>query len=174
MIEIPLTQGKTAIVDDDDADLGTVKWFVRRVAHKSSYKWYAGRVGHKVNYKCPLIHMHRVVLERMIGRSLEKGEFADHINHDGLDNRRINLRVANHAENVHNQRVQNVRKTSCYKGVSWQKARGKWQAEVTMNRKRRYLGLFDTEDGAAKAYDAAAKQLFGEFCSPNFPMEGRS
>ena len=90
----------------------------------------------------------------------------DHRNGDGLDNRRANLRPADASQNGAN-RVR-LRGRSGYRGVT-RHACGRWQAAICVRGKRRYLGLYDTPEGAAQAYDAAAVAAFGEYERPNFP-----
>lgn len=88
----------------------------------------------------------------------------DHINGDSTDNRIVNLRECTHQQNHGNRKIQS--NLSGFKGVS--KKDGKWQARVCFNFKRHYLGLFNTAEEAAKAYDAKAKELHGEFARLNF------
>jgi hypothetical protein len=96
----------------------------------------------------------------------------DHINHDTLDNRRsANLRLATASQNQGNRKLQ-VGCASQYKGVCWHKNHNKWMSRITINKKVIYLGYFQDEIEAAKAYDEAAKIYFGEFALMNFP-EGR-
>lgn len=92
----------------------------------------------------------------------------DHVNHNGLDNRRINLRNVGPPENAANQRPQRGR-SSLFKGVSWHRATEKWAANIKVDGRRRHLGLFGIEEDAARAYDAAAYAAFGEYAFPNFP-----
>jgi len=92
----------------------------------------------------------------------------DHRNHDGLDNRRSNLRPVTHAQNLQNQRPRDGG-ASRHKGVHWHKQRQKWAAQITCDGKKRHLGMFATEGDAARAYDAAARELFGEYACLNFP-----
>jgi hypothetical protein len=96
----------------------------------------------------------------------------DHVNGDGLDNRRENLRVATHAQNASNRGVR-VNNTSGFKGVhANHSGRGKqWFAYITTNYKRQHLGMFGTAEEAARAYDAAAVRLHGEFARLNFPSD---
>jgi len=94
-------------------------------------------------------------------------EMLDHVDGDKLNNRIENLRPATHQQN--NQNRQSFRNsTSKYLGVSWSTADKKWRAQINLNRKQKYLGSFDDEIEAAKAYDAASEELFGEFANPNF------
>jgi hypothetical protein len=92
----------------------------------------------------------------------------DHINHDGLDNRRAYLRNCTIKQNNANSRsAKNA--SSKYKGVSWNKTRKKWAAYIKKDYKQLYLGLFENETEAAKVYDKMAKKLFGKFAQLNFP-----
>jgi len=95
--------------------------------------------------KCCTIRMHREVL------GLEKGDKrqGDHINHDKLDNRRENLRIVTCSENQQNRKGANRGSRSNHWGVHWHRKSGKWQAQVTLNRKHFYLGVFDSEEEAA-------------------------
>jgi hypothetical protein len=94
----------------------------------------------------------------------------DHINGNGLDNRRANLRPASAEENQRNQRK--THGTSRYKGVCWFKATKRWHAQIRTGGKRHHLGFYTEEVEAALAYDAAARNLFGDFAAVNFPMPG--
>jgi hypothetical protein len=100
------------------------------------------------------------------------GEFGtlqvDHINRDVRDNRRANLRLATHSENLVNSKKRSDSKTSHFKGVSWFKPMNSWRAHINLNRKQISLGYFDDEIEAAKAYDDAAKEIYGPFANPNF------
>ena len=89
----------------------------------------------------------------------------DHINGNGLDYRKCNLRVCTHQQNLQNQRIQ--KGVSKFKGVCWHKASQKWMAKIKHNYKTIYLGVFNNEIDAAKSYNKKAKELFGEFARLN-------
>lgn len=112
------------------------------------------------------VYAHRVIAERMIGRKLLGAERVDHINGNGTDNRRENLRVVTHAQNLMNR--PGWRKSSSkYKGVTFYKRDHKWQAKICPSGKTMHLGYFDQELDAAKAYNAAAMQHFGKYAVLN-------
>ena len=156
---IPLTQGKYAIVDPEDFErLNKHKWF----AVKSERTFYAGRTI-AAGKKFISVRMHREILHTP-GHLL-----VDHINHNGLDNRKANLRLATCAQNTYNRRRFRKDKSSKYTGLSWRKDRKKWTVIICCKRKNIIVGYFEDESQAAKAYDEAAKKYHGEFASLNFP-----
>lgn len=158
---IPLTQGKFAIVDCRDyAWLMQWKWYVVR----GTVTWYAQRK-QRHRGKQRAMWMHRLIA------ATPKELQTDHINHNGLDNRRGNLRPCTRSQNQHN-RLNTKHKDgvaySKYKGVRRQDT--KWQAMITVKGKAIRIGRFPSEIEAAKAYDQKAIELFGEFARPNFAL----
>jgi hypothetical protein len=93
--------------------------------------------------------------------------FVDHINGNGLDNRKSNLRICTHQQNCENSRKRK-KSFSKYKGVYWSKNAKKWVAQITIDGKSKHLGYFELEEDAAAAYDKAAVKYFGEFACLNF------
>lgn len=163
--EVPLygknAAGRVALVDDGDYDLVMqYRWRVyeRKQAGRRGLGPYAvtriTKDGRKVT-----LQMHVLIMGA-------KG--IDHINHDGLNNRRSNLRPATVAQNTRNSRPR-LGASSQYKGVHWATRDRRWRAAIKCDGKSKYLGTFWTERDAALAYDMAARELFGEYAVLNFP-----
>jgi hypothetical protein len=110
-----------------------------------------------------IVYLHQEILK------VPKGMVIDHINHDGMDNRRANIRPATRSQNLCNSRRRLGTKSSKYKGVSWKKQTCKWAARIGIDKREIHLGCFKNEIDAAKAYDEAAKKYHGEFACLNFP-----
>ncbi len=147
-----------ALVDDVDFDrVSEFKWSLINV---KSYGPYA------IHSHTKLL-MHRFILEAA------KGQSVDHVNGNGLDNRRQNLRFADTRQNAQNMRPKRGH-SSRFKGVMWEKDRSRWVARIQADGRYRNLGRFDDEHQAARAYDAAALEHFGEFALTNAQMFGRS
>jgi len=155
MKEIELTQGKVAMVDDEDfEELNKYKWHIDKQRNTSNV------VRYKRGVKRTRVYMHRAIA------NATEGMIVDHINGDGLDNRKSNLRVVIHRQNIQNM---NVKKTSTYTGVSWLENRGKWESRISINGKSKYLGLFDVEADAYAAYLKALKHI-RQICINNIPL----
>jgi hypothetical protein len=156
MVEIRLTKGYVAVVDDEDAHLARLNW----KASISSGVVYARRTFWLGNGKYGSESLHRVILRA------PPGVVVDHINGNGLDNRRANLRLASSAENSRNGRPR-AANHSGFRGVCLKK--GRWVAQISVDYQKRHLGLFETAEAAAHAYDASARELHGVFARLNFP-----
>ena len=161
---IPLTRGLYAIIDKCDYEqIHKYKWY----AKKGRNGWYAARnVTTPTGRKTVLMHI------EILG--VIEGYETDHWNHNGLDNRRSNLRHSTKKQNQQNQliRVKGSRYSSRYKGV--RKRYKGWEARICVNKKQISLGHYDGEDGevkAARAYDKAALECFGDFANLNFPED---
>lgn len=146
--KIPLTQGKFAIVDADDYE------------KLSQYKWHVSGKGDML-YACRTEGRRKIKMHRQI-LNAPPGMHCDHINHNGLDNRKANLRLCTPQQNSFNQRPRH-NGTSKYKGVFWSYKNRKWRAEIRLNGQKIHIGYFDYEQDAAIAYDDYAIELFGEF-----------
>lgn len=166
MKKIALSQGKYALIDDDDFELVSNYGWV----YDSGGFGYArgklriGRYGLRRGVKRfsgKRVRMHRLIMNPPQGVEI------DHINGDGLDNRRCNLRLATRAQQAHNMRKHRHSK-SPYKGVE-ALPYGRWRAGIRINGKALHLGCFASAEDAARVYDAAAIEHFGEFARPNFP-----
>lgn len=146
--EIPVGHGLFAIVDDEDFEaVAKLKWHLLP--------------GHRpgTGYAVTKMRMHRMIVDA------PPDMFVDHINGNPLDNRRCNLRLCTNAQNQQN--TQSRGGSSQYKGVSFNKKSGKWLAAFMYNGTRHYCGLWDTEEGAARAVDEKRRKACGSFASQN-------
>lgn len=156
--EIPLTQGKVALVDDEDYDsLCGHRWYAKKSPYGNT--WYAGR---KINRR-PVL-MHRVILKAPSGIPV------DHENGNGLDNRKVNLRLSTGSLNAQNRHCL-PSNTSGYRGVTFERRSKKWLAQIKHHFKNHYLGLHETPELAAEAYAKAAKSLFGDAANVSNPSD---
>lgn len=150
---IELTRGKIAIVDNDD------------YIYLSSKSWYADVAGYalrteKINGKKQAVWMHRLIMD------CPKNKFIDHVNGDRLDNRKVNLRVCEHRQNLANTKIRKDNVTG-FKGVSVTKRSTSFEAKIQHQGKNIYIGRFKDKLDAAKAYNQKAQELFGVFANLN-------
>ena len=157
MIEIELTRGMVTLIDDEA--IGLI----------SGYKWCANRIGRtfyamtnvRLNSgKKTSIYMHRKIMVPSLGLVV------DHLDGDGLNNTRKNLRVCTRGENAGRQKPQ-IGRTSRFKGVSWHKDRNKWESYIHFGGKKSLLGYFHSEREAATAYNEAAIGILGRLAVLN-------
>jgi hypothetical protein len=158
----PKAAGRVALVDDADyALVSQHKWFVQEEGRPGRHpsgpyaRTFLWRDGRRVG-----VMMHAMVTSR---------SGADHIDHDGLNNQRGNLRPGG-ARNHQNARGW-LSRTSSYKGVSWHTSGAKWRAQIRSPERPRHIGFFASEEEAARAYDKAATVAFGEYAVLNFPPD---
>lgn len=157
MRKIPLSQGKFALVDDDDYDfLIQWKWY----AHKERESYYAVRKSVRLNGKQKMIYMHHILLGTPVGMK------CDHQDRNSLNNQRRNLRIATNAQNLINRPSQSNNKLGI-KGVY--RVGNKFRASIIFKGKTIHLGAYSSLKEAGKAYDRKAKELFGDFAWLNFP-----
>lgn len=153
---VSLTQGYFAMVDDEDFErLSSIPWYAL-VLEKTVYA--CGRI--KAGGVTSRVYMHRVILDA------PRGMQVDHVDGNGWNNLRSNLRLATRAQN--NANMATRKGTSQFKGVYLRGDTGKWCARVKQHGDVTYLGCFTNEEDAARAYDAAAIRIFGEFARLNF------
>lgn len=161
MQKIPLSQGRFAMVDDEDYPL------------VSQYKWSCDR-GYAVRKitierrRYRLIYLHRLLT------NAQPGQVVDHRDGDRGNNTRQNLRICTARQNSRNRQAYTThvvkQKASPYKGVSRTKnTKDRWSALIVADGKRYRLGSHPTQEEAALAYDRKARELFGEFAQLNFP-----
>lgn len=157
---IRLSRGKYAIVDVGEYKrLSQYKWHVL----KGQRTFYASRrVQVEGGGRQRAVSMHREIIKA------KDGQCVDHINHNGLDNRKANLRLATRSQNAQNRRKPNNSSRSKYKGISFNKREKKWNARIQVDGKQKFLGFFRDEVEAAKAYDEAARKYHKEFAVVNF------
>ena len=154
MICIPLTQGKHAIIDNDDWEL------------VSGYNWRLTKPVRGIQYATVTVgkkgHRHSLRMHHLIVGKPPKGFDVDHIDGDTMNNTRANLRVCTHAQNCQNSRTRSDN-TSGYRGVYLHKQSGLWHARIHANGVKYSLQYHETPELAYEAYCKAAVKLHGEF-----------
>lgn len=155
---IALTRGYVVKVDADNYEvLSQFRWY----AKAKDRRVYAART-QRINGVSKTIMMHREIIE------VPDGMFVDHIDRNTLNNRRDNLRLATKSQNNWNTPARRGSNTSQFKGVHFDSHANKWIARIKAERRTVHIGLFVSEEEAARAYDNAAKQYHGEFAYLNF------
>lgn len=158
MIEIQLTKGQTAIIDDEDYELVSKhKW--QLTCSGSNNVFYAITTLYGKNGAKKTLRMHRLIM----GLTDPKVQ-CDHENGNGLDNRRGNLRVCTNGQNSCN-RGKTKNNTSGFKGVTWSKWNNKWAAQIQVHRRNIHLGYYHTPEAGHSAYCKAAEELHGDFAN---------
>lgn len=153
MKKISLTRGQFTLVDDEDFEfLNSFKWYFK--VHHHSQGYAARTIASRGERR--LVSMHRLLMKA------RDGDIVDHVNGDKLDNRKLNLRICNISQNNANCHTKNK---GGYKGVGC--IGKKFRASISINGKFLHLGMFDTKELAAKAYNVAAIKQFGEFAKLN-------
>jgi hypothetical protein len=157
-IRIPLTQGCYTVVDEIDRDFADIKLHAHFNNTSGPYAAKHGQTarGHRA------IVIHRIIMERILGRPLAKGEAVDHVDGDPLNNRRSNLRLCDHATNGANSKRRSDNKSG-FKGVCFHPTSGLWRAYIRPNGKQQSLGYYKTPEEAHEAYKKAAAEIYGEF-----------
>jgi len=162
MKQIPLTQGKFALVDDEDfEELSQLKWHATELG-KNWYAFHSYKPDTKLKGKKAWTQtsMHRIIMKFPVGL------YVDHINGNGLDNQKLNLRLCTpHQSSLHRPNMK--RGFSKYRGVCWHKRKKKWQAEIGHRGKLIYIGMYKTENDAAAAYNIEAERRFGDYATLN-------
>jgi len=168
---IPLTKGQVAVVDweDYDKDLRHFSWYAKKdrkgtfVAARSEFDLvrYANSPNPQDDHNKTVL-MHRQIASKMGLRNV------DHRDMDRLNNKRGNLRPCTQSQNLANSNKR-PHNTSGYKGVNWNTTAKMWSARLGFQNKRIFLGYFKTAEEAARVYDKAAVEHFGEFARTNFP-----
>lgn len=158
MKEIKLTQGYVALVDDEDYEMANFfSWHIM----KRKTNMYAGAQACRTNGKNKMITLHSIILP-----NIQVGNEIDHIDGNGLNCQKSNLRIVTHIQNMQNKKhIYN--KTSKYKGVCKAKGEKKYRCQIGINKKVVYIGKFDNAKEAALAYNEMAKKHFGEHAALN-------
>ncbi|MGO4470387.1 HNH endonuclease [Arthrobacter sp. M-10] len=165
MQKVQLSQSKVSIIDDIDEALNRYRW-----CYNNGYgvRSRPGRYGTRER-----VQLHVMVLERKLGRMLVRGEVVDHINHDRLDNRRANLRLATMATNQYNKPLQK-NNSSGFKGIQFRKdvsSPRKYEARIAYDGKVFCIGMYELAEEAAWMRDQWAIALHGEFAYTNFEYQ---
>jgi len=158
MKKIPLTRGKFALVDDEDfEELSKWNWFLN-IGTNTNYAERKTNCKEKKNGAKTSVRMHRFIMNP------PKNMQVDHIDHNGLNNTKKNLRICTPSQNKMNTQLPS-NNTSGFKGVHFHKRNKKWLAQIYVNKRRMYLGYFKSPEKAYKKYCDFAKLYYGEFAN---------
>jgi len=158
MKTINLGKGNVAYVDNEDYEkLLKFKWRLSKECNTC----YAVCNYSTGDGKQHTLRMHREIMKH------PKGFEIDHINHNGLDNRKKNLRICTRSQNARNRRGINKNNESGLLGVSWDSSHNKWKAQIQINNKRTHLGYFDNKEDASKIFNKKSKEIYGDFATLN-------
>lgn len=157
-MELITRAGQAYFIDDEDFEkIKNFSWHVI----KSPYTMYVSAMKKEYGKPYTAILLHRLVM------GASKGMEVDHINGNGLDNRKINLRMCSQSQNQANRQKTSKHMSSKFKGVYWCKRQKRWVAKIDCNSKRHYIGSFVNETDAAVAYNKKSAELFGDFSRIN-------
>jgi len=157
MKKMELSQNKMALVDDMDYEwLSQWKWSYKKGRHTG----YAVRCNSKDENKTSTVYMHREIALRTFGEINDN--LVDHLDGNGINNQRCNLRITSLSNNNQNRTIKN------HLGICFHERAGKWQAKISKDNKAYHLGLFDSEKEALRAYDEKARELYGFHAKTNF------
>lgn len=151
---MPLTKGLVTKLDLEDWVLIKGRSFRAMPTNKTNVFYAITGTGKDTK------SLHRIITQA------SPGEHVDHINGDRLDNRRVNLRICTHRQNRANSKIYSNNRTG-YKGVGWVKDKSKFRARIKVNYKEISLGLYDSKEEAALAYNKAALKYFGKYAKLN-------
>lgn len=156
---LTLTRGAESLVDDEDYERARAfRWHLHISRSSNSSRNY-GKIYSADHAASGHIYLHRFIL------NAKTGQYVDHINGNGLDNRKENLRLCSAADNVRAGRYKVG--ASGYRGVYWHAKDKKWRAQICINNRGKFLGNFDCKEDAARCWNEAARNAFGEFAVLN-------
>lgn len=158
MVRLPIGKGLFVLIDSEDAELVAGNWHPVPIRRKCAPGFYAIATK-KVGERFRTIYMHRLIM------GAKPGECVDHIDKDGLNNQKSNLRLCTHSQNNANS-TQRIGRSGL-RGVYWKA--GAWRARIQIAGSMKYLGEFPDAESAARARDAVAVAAYGDFATLNFP-----
>lgn len=157
MKKISLTQAQFALVDDDDfLIMSTFKWYAIKRGSPAAIRWYAVRHTKRSGGFQKTISMHRLIMHAGLNQQI------DHIDRNGLNNQKSNLRFCTPSQNLANSKPHTGNKTG-YKGIRWENTRNKWSVRIQVEKKQIFLGYFESLETAREIYKKAALKYFGQF-----------